>query len=406
MAVIVYVVSTVRVSSVERVTKHSRRTWTKEQRKLLQSHGYNMHAPKIVTLEFKGTIFFGSAMEALSQISDAIALKQTEEDMLRLSMASPGHRHASAIRRSSLPGSSPEIKLASPAQAQKSNTKKKKKGLRFQPRYVVLDLFFVPNMDSSAARGCFLQLARMCAQNNILLCASGANSNVESVLRAHEIAYSLEEEEKMKTQILDTKYWQPNEHPDRIILFKTLYEALGFCEINFLDELDARTPAKRRPRSESLTTRIAPMANKKLYNMMLGKDHVEETRALIEFEESHGAFHTETEYMSGGKIFEMGKHADAFYIVLSGSVGLYHGDLSGGEVDAYMTEGNVFGFVDFMMDQQCSFSAAATEDGTVVATFHRDELTRVKAENPALTHIITKFLLQASILELANVSDL
>jgi len=367
-----------------------------------------MHAPKIATLEFKGTIFFGSALEALSSISDEIALKQTEEDMLRLSMASPGHRHASAIRRSSLPGSSPEIKSAGPDKGHKASKKKKRRGLRYQPRYVVLDLFFVPNMDSSAARGCFLQLARMCAQSNILLCASGANAHVEAVLRCHEIAYSVEEEEKAKTQILEMKHWQPNEHPGRILLFETLYEALGFCETNFLDELDARTPKSRPLISDSLRTRMAPMANQKLYNMMLGKDHVNEARLLIEFEESNGAFHDEMEYKLGDTIFERGTHSDAFYVVLSGSVGLFHGDLSPKHpnVDAYMTEGNVFGFVDFVMDRQREFSAAATKDGTVVAEFHRDGLARVKAENPALAHVVTTFLLQASILELDNVSDL
>lgn len=403
MAVVVYVISSARVSSVKLMSKRSRKTWTKEQRKLLQTHGYNMKSPKIATLEFTGTVFFGSAMEVLSTISDEIALEQTEEDMQSLSMASPGHRHVSTKRRSSLPGSTPEIKSVRLSTGEVSSLTKRS-GLRYRPRYVVLDLFFVPSMDSSAARVCFLQLARMCAQNNILLCASGANAYVESVLRSHEIAYSVEEEQKVKMQILETKHWHPNEHPDRILLFETLYEALGFCETKFLDEFDARTPTSRRPISASLTTRIGPLANQKLYNMMLGHDNEEEVRLLIEFEERHGAIHDEKEIKLGDKIFERGTHSDAFYVVLSGTVGLSHDDVS--PVDSYMTEGNVFGFVDFMMDQDRSFSAAATSGGTVVATFHRDELARAKAANPALAHVITKFLLQASILELANVSDL
>ena len=391
---------------MKRVSKHSRLVWSQKQKTLLQNHGYDMTNPKIVTIEIKGTIFFGSALKLLSSISDEIALKQTEEDMLRLSMASPGHRHASGIRRSSLAGSTPHI-----GDHEIKAKPKKKRGLRHQPRFVVLDLFFVPNMDSSSARGCFLQLARMCAQNDIFLCASGANAHVEWVFRSHEIAYPIDEEEKAKKQILDTKRWYPNEHPDHILLFETLYEALGFCETKFLDDLDARTPANNLAAHGSLVKRMAPMANHKLYTMMLGLDHADEVRLLMDFEESHGAFHDETEYSYGDKIFERGMHSDAFYVVLSGSVGLFHGDLSPnhphvGKVDAYMREGNVFGFVDFVMDRQFEFSAAATENGTVVAKFHRDGLARAKAENPALSHIITKFLLQASILELSNVSDL
>ena len=63
---------------------------------------------------------------------------------------------------------------------------------------MVLQLSQVPIIDVSAARGCFLQLAKMCSKKDIVLCAAGANSQSEWMLRSHDVAYNLEEEEILK----------------------------------------------------------------------------------------------------------------------------------------------------------------------------------------------------------------
>jgi CRP-like cAMP-binding protein len=50
-----------------------------------------------------------------------------------------------------------------------------------------------------------------------------------------------------------------------------------------------------------------------------------------------------------------------------------------------------------------SFNAVASIDGTVIAKISRTTIDRLKNENEALHHIIEKVLLQASLMELANI---
>ena len=78
VALVEHVASTTRVSSLERVTKRSRAVWATEDWNILQLHGYNINEPKIVTLEVKGPVFFGSSQKLLQEISDEIGLSISE----------------------------------------------------------------------------------------------------------------------------------------------------------------------------------------------------------------------------------------------------------------------------------------------------------------------------------------
>ena len=394
-----------------RVTKHSRAAWTSEQWKLLQNTGYAIQNPKIVTLEITGSVFFGSFVRLLSCIVDEIALNASANDMEMLSMASPRRNRANASpARRHLPRSPLRLNLESlkVERRQVIRGDPKRNELQYRPRFVVLNLFLVPNMDSSAARGCFLQLAKICARNNVLLCASGASARIDWILRAHKIAYAVQEEDEVKERI--STGLRPDDNHDKILIFDTVYEALEFCEYILLSELHARSPkyryAPQVAHNHGLLlppTSSLPMATNgqwsvsKAFTTLLGSENIEDSILLQAFEESDGAFHDEREYSSGESIFKRGTHSDAFFVVLSGSVRLSYANSS-----YTLARGGVFGFVDFIMERQWSFNVEAVKDRTIVAKFHRDGLDRAKAENPALDRIVDKFLLQASIRELSN----
>jgi MFS superfamily sulfate permease-like transporter len=96
IAIVDYVFTTARVSSMTRVVKQSRAVWRPDQRQLLNKHGYHIQHPKIVTLEIKGTVFFGSGLQLLSQITEEISINVSDDDMQEISYQSPRHVHSSS----------------------------------------------------------------------------------------------------------------------------------------------------------------------------------------------------------------------------------------------------------------------------------------------------------------------
>lgn len=415
VAVVDYVFRTARVSSVSKVLKRSRAVWRPEQWKLLQSHGYHMQNPKIVTFEIKGTVFFGSAFQLLTSLMEELALNTSDEDLKLIAMASPGPPRA---------GASPKLKKTREQRTSgKSAVKPIKPHRVSRPRFVVFDLAQVPNVDSSAARGCFFQLAKICSRNNVVLCASGATPRIDWVLRSHKAAYSVEEEEEAKTKASNREGVT-----DKIILFETVYEALEFCEFNLISELQpARLPFSPNdsllPPPPIVEDRISL---KSAFINILGLKNEEEEQ-LEAFEKERGPFHDELEYHSGEAIFQNGDNSDGFFVVLNGAVALFRQSdrfvsnldiLSGagsvrstrnsplGDVETYVPAGGIFGFVDYALDQPWNFSAVAAKDKTVVAKLHREGLLQLNGESPELDRIVDRVLLNVSIHELANAREL
>ena len=97
------------------------------------------------------------------------------------------------------------------------------------PRFVVLDLSSVSNVDASAARGCFLQLAKMCAARKIVVCAAGVNSRIDWIMRTHETAHHLDEDGSVdgKTNLMEMN--------QKIILFDDLDEGKFDVDATFLN---------------------------------------------------------------------------------------------------------------------------------------------------------------------------
>lgn len=207
IALVEHIASTTRVSSMARVLKRSRAVWSNDDWKTLQMHGYSLDDPKIVTLELKGPVFFGSSQKLMMDITDEVGLTMSEEDVKRIASASP---HTSA----------PHSRLRSPLGRKKQKQCYRKK--RSRPNFLILDFTLMHNLDASAATSCFLQLAKMCEKRGVLLCAAGAVPKVEWMLRSHDVAYSYDEEIEVKNRMLSNE--DSTLRHGKLILFLTIFE--------------------------------------------------------------------------------------------------------------------------------------------------------------------------------------
>ena len=484
IAVIDFVVTTARQSSLTKVSRRSRTIWSTNRRKLVEEHGYHTLNPKIVCFEMKGSIFFGSSLQLLSDISEAIGIKElTKTDRDTMIMMSPRHIKITPSDLPKAPAlgcSSPYLKGRSAPTMFVEGRKPLLRGQSIRPYFVVLDLTQVNFVDASASRGCFLQLSKICARRDIFLIgmktaiqlfwrheltmmiaflltscsfitnnaiisfvASGANAQVDWMLRSHDVAYSLEEENDIKKNI-------DGHHVDteaaKVLLFETVYEALEFCESKLIDELEKYHRDDERSRN-GLCDAILPQ-NRDLTFSSLEKHSLpavlahflgleEKDMYLLDgFSNGNGeSFHEELEYNSGDVVFSNYQKSDGFYIILAGSVGVLDPSrtaqsaspkiVSGagvvprqrhrrkpsfqknaskdalGDVAAILKVGAVFGFVEFILEKERTFSAITAQENTVLARISREGIRNLK-QHPEVDRIVDKVLLQASILELAN----
>jgi len=430
VAIFDFVWTTASVSSVKRVSRRSMAFYRPQERSFIENHVYNSQHPKIATLEVSGAVFFGSSMQVLSRILDEAGINISAEEKAEISrLNSPLPHHSNHSRMSSVripesmspsaisPGSKRRLKK------DKQNVPKQSTALinRTPPRFLILDLTSVSNVDASAARGCFLQLAKMCAARKIVACAAGANSRIEWIMKTHETAHHLDEEKLAdgSMNLLDLS--------QKIILFDDLNEALQFCEKSLMKETEpsGSTLFKRREDLAPESSSNTPISLSTAFTHFLGIEP-QEAAALIDYEKGGNSFHSETLYVAGETIFCSGTNADGFYVVLSGAVvvlvegkTLLPNDeilsgagrqqvsnkrrnmLESGQVSRVLSIGNIFGFVDFILQRPRSFSVVATKDA-LIAKFHRSGLDELKAKNPDLDRIVDKVLLLCSVVELAS----
>ena len=199
VAIFDFVWTSATVSSVVRVSRRSLMLWSPQQR-LFINEQYN--TDRIVTLQSRGSVFFGSSMTVLSNILEEAGVPASIDEQAEITkINSPlPHRRVNSLRiPSSLsPASvSPGSGSLSKRRQERSQQQSKKKLImpanrRTPPRFLVLDLASVSNVDASAARGCFLQLAKMCNKRKITVCASGANNRINWLLETHDTAQHLD----------------------------------------------------------------------------------------------------------------------------------------------------------------------------------------------------------------------
>ena len=415
IAIVEQVVTTAQTSSINRVHKTSRAVWTPMDAKILHDHAYSTFGPKIVTIEVIGTVFFGSSLSLLNRITDEIGLAGDEP-----AFGSPLHTpHTSSVV------------LTLDRKPSTILDKRKATGFSRPPKYLVLDLKSVGHLDASATRGCFLQLVKMCAKRDILVCASGLTPRIEWMFRTHSVAFSTgEEEETVKARLLSRGKHQRQDALETILVFVTVQEALEFCETALIHRLNIvqQSPSLARilgPQQQSLASVVAHM---------IGASE-EEKDALERLDDQR--YHEEKGYSCGQLIFQKDTHPDAFYIVLKGSVAnstaTAHQQLRLGQpvlsgaglvqqqrlgsssnllaalqdsdaktVAALWHTGGVFGYLDYLLERPRQFRAIATIDGTRVARITHSHINLMQAQDKALHGVMQRVLLHASILDLTN----
>lgn len=423
VAVVEYVVSNSRLSSLRKVSKQSRAVWQPHHRKLLQEVVYERQNPKILTLEIRETVFFGSSLNLLSRICDEIGINASAHDIYELSIASPRHFSKSPL-------SPTASSLASIKRNRKGGDGKQQaciKERKRRPKYVLLDLSQVPNVDASAARSCFLQLAKMCHKNGISMIATGPNTRVDWVLRSHDVAYSLEEEAVIKNELLYPHRGIQADIPSgKVLLFDSLNIALEHCETKLLFDLEQRksntmyiAPASVIPHSSmesghSMKTKLSTIIGR-----ILGTKDEKEKEKLCHLDKGGKCQVEEIEYFYGDDVYTENEHADSFYVVLIGCVDICRDSAtenlthsgrkladtsttSFGEVISYMQVGSVFGYIDFSLGRRRRINAVCSKDNTIVAKFTKDFMDELERTEPDLYRCLEKVLLQTSLIELAN----
>ena len=114
--------------------------------------------------------------------------------------------------------------------------------------------------------------------------------------------------------------------------------------------------------------------------------------------------------------YHLDAHSESFGVVLRGSVANVRGNISkelpvssklldtveAGQIRSFLSAGGIFGYVDFLLGANRTFSTVASEDGTIVAKVTRRGMDRLQEEYPETARIVEKALLQSSVMELAN----
>eukprot|EP00804_Cyclotella_cryptica_P022108 CCRYP_011586-RD/>CCRYP_011586-RD protein AED:0.09 eAED:0.09 QI:247/1/1/1/0.36/0.5/12/380/966 len=404
VAIFDFVLTTASVSSVSRIRRRSLAFYGPQERAYIENNVYSMQYPKILILEVRGAVFFGSSIQVLSNILDAAGINasiQEKAEISRVNSPLPHHSRMNSIRisESLSPASiSPGTRRLNRRQENRKESDKPKPVSvdHHMPRFLVLDLSSVSNVDASAARGCFLQLAKMCAARRIVVCAAGQNGRIDWIMQTHDCANHIDAEE-MTSGSFDKN--------QKIILFDDLNDALQFCEKILVAEKPSNLAFKRFEDLAGPSGEITSISLSTAFTHFIGvePDHA---KALEEYEKSKLSFHTETRYKLGETIFCSGTNADGFYIVLSGSVvilkdgnrsdneivsgaGKQHvitrrNIIESGQVSRILSVGSIFGFVDFVLQRPRTFSVVAGAENVLIAKCHRDGLDRLKADNPAM----------------------
>jgi len=258
---------------------------------------------------------------------------------------------------------------------------------------------------------------------------------VDWMLRSNEVAYDLDEEQKIKESYLEG---HTHVQSERLLIFLTIHEALAFCE-NALIRRMARHNISLRDRfsldEEGLDTSLS-----KVFSRILGCSQEEEkTLGILEGKR----YHEEIELGAGQEVFSRNAHSDSFYVVLKGAVAaaieatdpryemksrrkilsgagivsqtgsssnlldpLIWKDSSSSAliVASVWPRGGILGYVDCLLERPRHFRAVATQAGTRVAKITVAQLQLMQSEEPVLDGLIQRVLLQASLLDLANCS--
>lgn len=232
VAIVDFVRTTAIISNVNRVSRRSSALFSPRERTYIENHIYSSQFPKIITLECRGSVFFGSSMQFISSVLEEIGVQVSIEEKTEITMVNdpssssrissvriPPSLSPASIAIGTPGGGTPRIRRLKDLRKERASDEHDMKNnrirLRAPPRFLVLDLALVANVDASAARGCFLQLARICARRNISVCAAGCSSHIDWILQTHGTAQHIDVDGSASGSVVSN---------EKIILFHDLHE--------------------------------------------------------------------------------------------------------------------------------------------------------------------------------------
>lgn len=153
-----------------------------------------------------------------------------------------------------------------------------------------------------------MQLVRICAKRDVLVCACNASARVEWMLRSHDVAYNVDEEQRIKDQHLSAC---GNLDAARLLLFVTIHEALEFCENALIQRMGLHS-SHILGRFSSPVLAQSGSTLSSIFSRILGSSGFElETLNRL----NQKQFHQEYSLQAGQDVFLTNTNSDAFYVV-------------------------------------------------------------------------------------------
>ena len=355
-AMVEHAISNAQTTTVHAVPKRSRAIWNKDEYQFLHEHVYHVKAPKIVTLEVAGPVFFGSSVSLVDRLREEVSLPSSlHADDPSSTTCTPNkkhcnHRFESTIESSPLTSSYFLAKDKRPSffrhEEQNGKNFLSKSLHRTPPQFCILDLTQISNVDASSARTCFLQFCKICSKHGITVCATGATPRIAWLLRKHDAAYPREqEEERVKAQLHAMESTMTTSNDDgttttqqqdnnKILLFRTTLEALEFAEAclihQFHGNVNTRSSGQLTASTTALSTTAAAGTDEETSKLstILARFLVGSTTTGLSQEEMETVlkrldgqrYHSELDFQAGEKIMVQETRPQSFYVVLEGAV--------------------------------------------------------------------------------------
>mmetsp|Transcript_10128 Transcript_10128/g.20468 ORF Transcript_10128/g.20468 Transcript_10128/m.20468 type:complete len:247 (+) Transcript_10128:423-1163(+) len=223
----------------------------------------------------------------------------------------------------------------------------------------------------------------------------------------------------------------------KLMLFLTIFEALEFSERLLIRRVSlSKFPGDPNLRSpHSNLTPVKEGTHHQLTYIFLNvlRGELDEDERVI-IDKDVSGYYEELKLQAGEFVFRKNTYPDAFFVVTRGSVAvprnkkggmpsmllsgagaieqtrtLSSPDLLGAiagdkrtSVESFHKVGGIFGYCDFLLERYRTFEAVSSEDDTIVATFTKSSMDKMKDENRPLYHIVHNLLLRASLMDLAN----
>eukprot|EP00611_Tribonema_gayanum_P027573 TRINITY_DN684_c0_g1_i1.p3 TRINITY_DN684_c0_g1~~TRINITY_DN684_c0_g1_i1.p3 ORF type:complete len:298 (+),score=137.34 TRINITY_DN684_c0_g1_i1:904-1797(+) len=263
------------------------------------------------------------------------------------------------------------------------------------PSFIIFDCSMLTKIDATAARTCFLQLQRLSAKHGFCIAYARLTKDMEALLAAHGA--------------LDG---------DRIALYPTVYAALAWCETTLIRAASRQTdevwPLNHFHRTLSFHSNFDPGAGLTMAGVV---------RQILDLPDAAPQLEALAQYCAqqalpqGAVVFNTGEPAHYFCVLLEGNVAiaappgtrlrrrqpsLDFESTGRPREEVLLGPGAIFGYVDFQLEQERTFTAYVASPMATICSFTRESVDEMAERHPRLCILLERSVLKQSAMELAN----